>query len=792
MAQKPPPVSEVETFTPRRATLLAIALLTAWVLLLCLPMLGGRFLASPDGDQMWTGVPIRWFGANEWRRTGEVALWNPYMFGGLPFVGATHGDIFYPTAFLRLFLPIDVAMNLGFATHLVLAGVFAFLFFRALQISWTGSLVGGVAYQLSGIVASLVHPGHDGKLFVSALMPLALLGLLTGVRRGRLEGYAIFALAAGLCIICPHLQMAQYMLILAGFFTLYLAFWSMKRPEALEQRWTAVALATGGVVIAFGAAMIQLLPFIQYMPYAARSAGAQGWEYATSWSMPPANIVDWLVPEFTGILGSYWGENPLKLHSEYIGAAVLVLASIGIGNSKRPHLRWFAAAMFALFLLVALGGHTPFYRLWYAVVPGAKVTRAAGMAFYIPTFIAALMAALGVERLEEGGTSRAPLGWLIGAGVLLLLGASGALGSLAAGWADAANPWHPAVDLARDNSDAIAFGSVRSALFAAAAAGLAIAALKGRLRALPLALALVVLVGADLFINARRFFEYSSRAAEIYADDPITRRIETTPVPFRALDPQLPGTVYPAAFLMAKGIPNVLGHHGNELNSYDQLMGGKNVWQYVNGGASALRLWDLLAVRYVLLPQDQAIPGYHRVLGPATTGQGRTVFLFERDSVPAYARVIPAAAKLPSERIVPTLLDQRLDVRRVVLLPDDAPIQFPRLDSLPAPSTLHATVAAWEPGRMTIRLDSAADRSCYLMVSENWYPDWRATVDGQPAQALRGDHTFITVPLPRGAREVQLVFRSDGYRTGAGISFASLAGILIWLVLPPLLRRRRG
>ena len=58
-------------------------------------------------------------------------------------------------------------------------------------------MVGGLAYELSGIVASLVKPGHDGKLFVSALAPLAFLALLRAVRDRSAAGYALLPLSWG-------------------------------------------------------------------------------------------------------------------------------------------------------------------------------------------------------------------------------------------------------------------------------------------------------------------------------------------------------------------------------------------------------------------------------------------------------------------------------------------------------------------------------------------------------------------------------------------------------------------
>ena len=251
-----PPDNDETGFTPRHPTLAGAAVLCVGVVLLCFPMLAGRFLGGPSSDQTWTGIPFRFFWASEFHRTGHIPLWNPFMFGGLPFVGAMHGDIFYPTSFLRLVLQPDTVLNVVFALHLVLAGLFAYAFLRTVGVSWTASVTGGLAYQLSGIVASLVSPGHDGKMVVSALLPLLLIGLLLGIRKRRVEGFALVALIVGLDLLSPQTQMTQYSLILAGLFTLWLCFWDRERPADVRWRWTALGLAALAVVIGFGLDMI--------------------------------------------------------------------------------------------------------------------------------------------------------------------------------------------------------------------------------------------------------------------------------------------------------------------------------------------------------------------------------------------------------------------------------------------------------------------------------------------------------------------------------------------------------
>src|SRR5262245_42558075 len=193
-------------------------------------MLLGRFLVNPQSDQYVAGFAFRSFGAEYFRAHHRIPEWNPYLFGGLPFIAAQHGDIFYPTAWLRWFLPVDTAMNLGFLAHIVLAGACMYALVRALGATWTGAVVGGLAVELPGHVSSRVRPGHDGKLFVSALAPLALLALLRAIRDRRASGYGLLALVVGLCMLSPHYQMTYYLLVASALWALYLVFLDPDRP----------------------------------------------------------------------------------------------------------------------------------------------------------------------------------------------------------------------------------------------------------------------------------------------------------------------------------------------------------------------------------------------------------------------------------------------------------------------------------------------------------------------------------------------------------------------------------
>jgi hypothetical protein len=781
----------VAGFEPRRATFVAALVFLVPVLVLCWPIVQGYFLGGIHSDQYVAGYAFRLFGAERFLETGRIPQWNPYLFGGMPFIAASSGDIFYPTAWLRWIMPVGTAMAVGFAAHLFLAGLFAYLFLRTLRCSWGGAIVGGLAYELTGILASLAHPGHDGKLFVSALAPLLLLALTRAIRDRRFAAYGLVALTVGLCILTPHPQMTYYLLLAGGIWTLYLCFFDPERPQDLRPV-RAIGLATLAVVLGVGIGGIFVVPFLSYFPYSPRVVGdsATSWEYATSYALPIEELFGIILPHFNGLgPDAYWGRNFAKLHSEYLGVIVVALAGLGIAARKRQRGLVALAVIAGLFLLVSLGGHTPFYRLWYEVMPYMKKVRAPGMAFFLVALPVAVYAAFGAERLLRREVAARTVLYLFGGFALFaVLGVSGLLQGVAEGLA--ADP--RLVPRAQANAAALVGGSVRLLLAALAGGAVAWAIASGKLQERLAAGALALVVAADLLSIDRHFYVFEAPASELFAADEVTAYLARQPKPYRVMDTG----AYPGDFLMAHHVPTVLGYHGNEVRFYDEVWGGKNI--YANLGN--WNLWDLWAVGYAVLPDSQAIPGFHRVLGPVVPTPGRLraehgggatpVYLFERDTIPPYARVIPVAAKVPEERVIPTLLDPRFPLAVATLFPESTSVVAARIESgMPVAVSARATVSAWEPGRMTIAIEGAEQRQSYLVVAETWYPAWQATVDGAAARVHRANHAQIAVEIPSGARAVELVFDDPASARGRLVSLISLL-LTLALTAVPWLRRR--
>lgn len=783
---------------PRFETLWAAVVYTAMTLALGFPALTGKFLVSPPSDQYLAGYAFREFAATTMKQGGGFPLWNPYLMGGLPYVAAMHGDTFYPTFLLRAVMPTDAAMTWGYMLHVVLAGLFTFVFLRrAVGLSFYSALVAGLAYAAGGNLAGLVSPGHDGKMYVATLLPLVLFFVHRAVRDGRAWAWGAIALSITLAILTPHPQLVQYLLLVAGTYALYAAFGSNADGVTLSRRVALgrLGLAAGAVALGFLGSAIQYWPVLEYTPWSPR-AGGKGWEHAISFSMPPEELINTYLPQFSGILFGYYGRNGFHFHSEYIGAAVLPLVGLAFGG-RLPASRkqvWFWTAVLVVATLWALGGHTPFFSIVYALVPGTKYFRAPSTMLYVVSFCTAVLAGFGVERaLRRGLSTRYVLAWAGVATGVALMATGGMLTNLAGSFA-----LPQLASKVDENATALTLGAWRSLVAATAALGVLYAAGRRRLTLQTAGTLLTVVVALDLWSVLRLYWDFSAPAAQLYAADATVEylraqrdsaRVLALPMdeagPIAYHDPFLKGDG-----LMTYRVRQTTGYHGNELGRYDRLLEG-------DGQSNPIvnpNFWRLTNTRFVLTNVAEfPIPGATRVAGPVRNVAGTMTYLYRLpgDNPPAW--VTPLAVRAPDDNVLATVLDPRFDVGRVALFDTSVAVPTqPVPAQLPAPLDMRVRVNAWQPGHITLALDRPAPASATLVVSENFYPGWVARVDGRPTPVGRADLTLIGVPLAAGARAVELTFTSPRYERGGAVTLAAVTAALLLVVGGVLVEQRRS
>jgi hypothetical protein len=97
-----------------------------------------------------------------------------------------------------------------------------------------------------------------------------------------------------------------------------------------------------------------------------------------------------------------------------------------------------------------------------------------------------------------------------------------------------------------------------------------------------------------------------------------------------------------------------------------------------------------------------------------------------------------------------------------------------------------ADIVHYGPERVEIRARS--ERPGLLVLSDNYYPGWKAKVDGEAVDVERVDYLFRGVPVPAGTSTVEFVYEPLSWRVGWIVSLLALIGIVAAAVIG---RRRR-
>ena len=79
-----------------------------------------------------------------------------------------------------------------------------------------------------------------------------------------------------------------------------------------------------------------------------------------------------------------------------------------------------------------------------------------------------------------------------------------------------------------------------------------------------------------------------------------------------------------------------------------------------------------------------------------------------------------------------------------------------------------------------VELRTRADAPAVLVLGENYYPGWRAEVDGREAEVLRVNYNLRGVEVPAGEHEVRFTYRPRSLTFGVLVTLVTLAGLLLW------------
>ncbi|MCU0608617.1 MAG: YfhO family protein [Chitinispirillaceae bacterium] len=752
-----------------------------------------------SSDQL-SGIDARTFYNNSIGEHRQFPFWLNPRLSGMPTIDALFGDALYPpTIVINSALPIHRAIGCKMILHVFLAGLFFFLMLRrGFSMSAPLAFAGGVLYMLNPEFLSHVYPGHDGKMFVIAWLPFIVWQLKKLADVPNFLNMTLLGLGIGMALLTSHVQMTYF--VLWGLFA-YAVFAVVRRAM---QRETAVAVRTGvyftlAVAVGLAIGFILLYPSMMFVREAFSVRGIdRGFEHAASWSLHWPEFFSLWVPEFGNTLDYYWGGNPFKLNSEYAGGIVLVLAVLAVVWKSRPW-RWFWIGVVAFAALYSMGAHTPVFHIAYAIVPGVKKFRACSMIMFWFSFGTILLAMLflrdllcsGMQSLPDEAKKKRVKNLFVAIAVLFGVTLVFSMQDVVAGIL----PFIGMLDTGKRQAfDANFQRNFVPMLwlwfaFAASALGLVMAVIRKAVKPGLAAGIILAVCAIDVLRVDVQFIQLIDPRPYFYREPALDKlRSEMAITPFRVFT--LPGTLSQNGE-GTQGLESVSGFHDNELrwyrefrgdqqdrNYYDQLLG------FTASGEAYLKaenidkgnpFLDIANAKYLL------------------ARNGGSLLTIENRNALGRVSFAPNFVVVDSGAVIPALRSGGYDYRTTVALFKQPSVRpaAPVPDSLARrlPAMMRADWRKYSPNTRIVKVSVPTDG--FLRISEVYYPGWKVTIDGKPAEINRADLAWMAVFIPHGDHEVVITAHSLWFRTSAAVSVSVLVLLCCYWAARGVVVRRR-
>jgi hypothetical protein len=717
-------------------------------------------------DMMYYSYPVRVFAATS-MAMGHLPLWNPYTFSGMPFMADIQTTVLYlPCAALALFVR-DGGLNFYWLefmviAHYVLAGWGMYMLASSLDLKRAPALFAGAAYMLSGFM--ITHAIHQQIITMVAWFPLVTMLFRISLTRSGWRPVFLCALLLGHSTLAGYPQLSLYFHTFLFAYFLFLLL-GAHRGRALLSRPAYVLAAKAAMIVGLGLALaaIQLLPTAEL---AALSQRAQiTYEKSTEGSLAWLQLLTLFVPKLFGAAGAarsaYWGPGTYWTFWEtciYIGILPLMLMVISALCVRRnPHAGFFWGVALVT-LMFALGNSFLLHKLVLDYVPGFDKFRNPARAGVFFSLAGSLLSAFALQAMMNG-EKNSPESRRVRVLLLSVAGAGVALwAALETGMLDRVLgvPNNSAIQQAMRND------AHWTLLFVLVSAGALLALRANRDWLSRGALVLPALFFIDMYVfGADQNTSSTNPSDYFHRADPVVRfiRNDMRNDLFRVNTRNQYGMIMDRNQGMVNRIFTMEG--------YTPLVLLRAIPPY-----NDTRKFDLLNVKYRTSFDRQTGT---LSLAPNPTYMPRAYFLYD-------VRVART-----EEELAAAFRDPAWDHTTTAILEKDSPLHA----SPPAGGTHgSARVTAYEDNRLEIEAASPAEG--IMVLSEVYYPGWKAYVDGAETEIMRTDYNLRGIAFPGGSHHVEFRFTPPPFVTGAWISGAALVVCCAGLVaFHPRKRRLR-
>ncbi|MBF8295242.1 MAG: hypothetical protein HW389_1787 [Bacteroidetes bacterium] len=752
------------------------------------------------------------------KQEGVFPLWNPYIFCGMPSYGSltVGGDRFFDlsaqvltrTSTLFSYIILNPAEGWVLFFYFVFAcGIYLFTYQKVK--SKFPAFIAALAAMFSMYIIIWVMTGHNTKIAVIAFFPY----IFYIVERLREKFSWLLALLLVLLLhfsyMPSHVQMIFYMYLTLGVYFLFFLIRSLlkkKDPHSESEEapaWKGVVRA--GVVLVIASAMAfamdsdKYLSVLEYNPYSMRGSNAivstsqpsdtktvQGgldYDYATSWSFAPGEILTWVIPSWYGFgqvnykgfftgnqegsVNFYWGPQPFTHAPQYMGLIVLILAVVGFVRNRKDPFVQFLGLMIVVSLLISFGREFPLlYDLMYRYFPMFNKFRIPSMILVMIQIFVPILAAYGIasflrERDQIQGVElqkrkKSILVWFGAvAGILLLVALT--FESLLP--RQAIQNLFSSREIVSQLSSMVTSDIYIAVGFLLVTCGALYTFIQRKMKLATFAAILTLVIVADLWRVAAKPMEPHDKSLQkqAFAAPEYIKYVQRDTTLFRVLEFKDGRPPY-NNMLAYWRIQSAYGYQGAKMRAYQDM-------DDVIGMGNPL-LWGLMNVKYIITNTEDS----SAALGLVYNGRDMKVYS-NRFMLPR-AFFVNRYEVTDGLTILNKIKDMSFNPRDVAFFMED-----PKISVEPPHPAAGAEIVRY--GIQDLEIKTTTTGKNLLFMSETYYPvGWKAFIDGKETPIYRANYLFRAVVVPPGVHRLEMKFEPKGFYFGKNLSLAANIVIL--------------
>jgi len=741
-------------------------------------------------DDLRLFYPFRKFTLEQFKK-GSWPLWNPYAFSGNVHLATYQAAVLYPLNFVYFILPQIDAWSLLVVLQPILIGFFTYLFLKEINLSKKAAFFGAFVFAFSGWM--LVWMEEDLVKEHSALwLPLILYALERFDKKISIRNIVLLVFAITCSVLAGFLQLTIYVFIAVLAWIAFI-YWGFNKRN-LKKLGTLIIC----FVFAFLFSAPHVLPAIQAYFISPRGLVDVRFLFE-EYLAQPSHLITLLAPDFWGNPGAfnYFGNGFYHEKMIYFGIPALLFSLYALGlkhrNKRLKFFKWFSLAS------LSLGFYPLGWFLYFSQLPLFS-TMIPSRIFFLPTFGFCVLAAFGLDYYLK--TKIRWKNWLV-----IFIGLT-AIFVLLWCFVLSQRAIRP-----QENYATISFRNLLlpTAFFFASFLIIFFPKIKKIFPFLDrLSLAkvkILVFIGVfslsvfSSFYFANKYLYFSERKF-VFPQVPVISKLKEIsgmnriwgygnaywernmstyyglymPGGYDALFSQRYGELLYAGETEGK-ITNQIPRCDAKIRQASEREGLLENWYRA-------RLLSLLGVRYIIeaktgegkdwRTQEERFPGH----------SFQFIWEDEKFRIWEYKKALPRVflvndylVEKDRQKIADYIFDRDFNLEKVIVLEEEPGIKISPWDKA---EKREVEVVEYTPSKVVLKTKLPV--STLLFLSDNYYPGWRAHIDGKTSKILRANYSFKSVAVPAGEHEIVFFYKPKVFYWSLKISIFSLLLFIVFLM----------